>query len=130
LAYYGKEVLERKLMEKAQTSPQEGTRISSIEKVLKSYGLQYDARPMEIKDIKSYIRKKIPVLILLQARSDQPRDYTNDYQDGHRVVAIGYEKDTIFFEDPYTFKRTFSNEPKNSNKDDIAKKNHETTKEQ
>jgi uncharacterized protein YvpB len=81
-----------------------------MEKVLKNYGLQYDSRQMEIKDIKSYIRKKIPIILLVQARSGKPRNYKNDYQDGHRVVAIGYQKDKIFFEDPYTFKRTFLRE--------------------
>lgn len=62
---------------------------------------------MTFEDLKKYINKGIPVIILLQTWNWKTINYTNDYHDGHRVVVIWYDDNKIFFEDPYIFERTF-----------------------
>jgi predicted double-glycine peptidase len=37
----------------------------------------------------------------MQAWSDPIVDYTNNFDDGHFVVAIGYDLNYIYFEDPW-----------------------------
>lgn len=35
------------------------------------------------------------------------KEWKNDWTDGHYVVAIGYDRGKIYFEDPYAYERTF-----------------------
>jgi ABC-type bacteriocin/lantibiotic exporter with double-glycine peptidase domain len=107
LAYYGIEVREDVIMKKVKTTP-EGTSVNHIEQVARSYGLQVDSRRMNIHDVKEYLKKKIPVILALQAWTDkQIVDWDKDWVDGHYVVAIGYSKDKVIFEDPSSFERTY-----------------------
>ena len=96
LAYYGIELSEEILMKDAKTNPKKGTTIKGILKTLDEFKLKYESKRMTIKDIQNYLDKKIPVLILLSA-----------YNEFHWVVAIGYDKNKIFFDDPSSFERTF-----------------------
>lgn len=96
LAYYDINIREELLIKYLKTSSKNGTTISSINKVLKKLNLKFESKKMTIAEIKNYINKKIPILILLKA-----------WNDDHWVVAIGYNKEKIIFEDPYLFKRTF-----------------------
>lgn len=107
LAYYGIEVGEELLLKLAKTDRRKGTTIAGMLNVLKKYGLKFDSDSMTIESLKKYISKEIPVIVLLQAWGKKSVQYANDYHDGHWVVAIGYDDKKIFFEDPYTFKRTF-----------------------
>lgn len=107
LAYYGIEIREEILIKMAKTKPKEGTSIENICKTLEKFHLQFDSRSMTIEEIKHYIDQKIPVIILLQAWSNRICSYINNYHNGHWVVAIGYNQRKIFFEDPYSFHRTF-----------------------
>ncbi|MFA6594263.1 MAG: cysteine peptidase family C39 domain-containing protein [Candidatus Buchananbacteria bacterium] len=103
LLYYGIEVREEALIKYAKTNEKEGTLINNLLSVFKKYGLKTDSRNITIKELKRYIDRKIPVMLLLQAWGYQKTDYTDNYQDGHWAVAIGHNKDKIFFEDPYSF---------------------------
>jgi len=110
LVYYGVEVSEGLIVKHAKTSEKSGTSIKNILNVLRRYGLKFDSKVMSIKELKNYIDKKIPVIILLQAWSLNKIDYTHHYNNGHFVVAIGYDNDKIIFEDPYSFTRAFLTE--------------------
>jgi len=107
LAYYGIEKHEDILMIAAKTNKEHGTATIDIEKVLRSYDLKFDSKSMSPKDLRQYVEKKIPVFVLLQAWNDQTSAYTDDTNDGHWVVVIGYDNKKLYFEDPYTFVRTF-----------------------
>jgi ABC-type bacteriocin/lantibiotic exporter with double-glycine peptidase domain len=96
LAYYGIDIREELIMKYLKTNLRNGTSINNITKVLKKFNLKFESRKMTILEIKNYINKKIPVLILIKA-----------WDDDHWVVAIGYDKERIIFEDPYLLKRTF-----------------------
>ncbi len=107
LTYYGIEIREEFLIKYAKSNSKEGTSIPNMIHTLKKFKLKLDARKLTIKDLKDYIDRKIPIIILLQAWNSGNMDYTNDFHDGHWVVAMGYDKNKILFEDPYSFERTF-----------------------
>lgn len=107
LAYYGIEIKEELLIKYAKTDPKKGTYIHEIVSTLDKFNLEHESKSMTIKDVKKYIDKNIPVLVLLQAWNGDKIDYKTDYKDGHWVIAIGYDDDKIYFEDPYSFERTF-----------------------
>lgn len=109
LVYYGIEISEENLLKTAGTNKIRGTTRKGMTRVLKKYGLKSDDKEMKIKELKTYINKKIPVIILLQAWDNVP-DYSKKYKDGHWAVAIGYDKNKIIFEDPYSFERTYLTE--------------------
>ncbi len=105
--YYGIEVRQELIFKSAKTNARVGTLISGMLSTLDMYGLQYDSSEMTLDEIKGYLDKKIPVLILLQAWSLKTDDYAKHYGDSHWVAAIGYDKQNIYFEDPYAFNRVF-----------------------
>jgi predicted double-glycine peptidase len=60
---------------------------------------------MTIGQIKSCLKKGRPVLMMLQAYGEDQKgrplkNYRSVWTEGHWVVAIGYDKDGVFFEDP------------------------------
>lgn len=107
LVYYGIQIREDHIMQYANTS-EDWTPIQWIIKTAHKYGLKTDSKSMTIDDIKQYLDKNIPVIIVLQAWAQNKKiDWENDWIDWHYVVAIGYTKDKIFFEDPSSFERTY-----------------------
>jgi ABC-type bacteriocin/lantibiotic exporter with double-glycine peptidase domain len=107
LAYYDIDVKWRTVIKRVKTT-KKWTNIEDIIAVAESYGLQYISKTMTITEIKSYINKEIPVLVVLQARTLKNNiNRETDWDDGHYVIAIGYDDDNLYFEDPGNFKRTF-----------------------
>lgn len=107
LTYYGIELSEENLMKYAKTNNKEGTHISGIIHVLKKFKLKYDPKSMTLNEIKEKIDNGIPTIILLQAWNEKSKKYDRDFHDGHWVVAVGYDRNKIVFEDPYSFEMTF-----------------------
>lgn len=108
LVYYGKEIREDALLKEEKTNPKEGTAIHNIVKELHHFGLKTIEREMTLDDVKKFLRGSVPVILLLQAWTDQEKvDWNNDWEDGHYVVAIGYDHEKIYFEDPSAFERTY-----------------------
>ncbi len=107
LAYYGFDVREDKIIAATGTNPDDGTPIGGIERIIKETGLEFTSKSMSIRDVKAYIRRNIPVMLLLQAYAKKGVDWKNDWNDGHYTVAIGYNGDRIVFADPSSFRRKF-----------------------
>jgi predicted double-glycine peptidase len=107
ILYYGFDCREDMVMNIAKTTKR-GTSIKGIVRVMEKFGLKYKAKRMTIGEIKRYIDKKIPVILALQAWTEQKRvDWEDDWFDGHYVVAIGYDRRRLFFEDPSSILRTY-----------------------
>lgn len=105
LTYYGIDVREDKLMSLAETS-KDGTGLAGIAKVLEYYGLEFQMGSISTEELKLFINEGYPVLITLQAYKISDLPYTECWDDGHYVVAIGYDERNIYFEDPSSYKRT------------------------
>lgn len=107
LDYFGIDTNEKEVMKIAGTT-RGGTPIKGVIKTLEKFGLKVKAREMSIEQIKKFIDKNIPVILLVQAWTEQKKvDWKNDWKDGHYVVAIGYDKHKFYFEDPSSELRTY-----------------------
>jgi predicted double-glycine peptidase len=80
-----------------------------LERAARRFGLSCRAyAPMTVVELKAELRQRHPVLLLIQAWGRERRDgrlrrrldYRRQWRDGHWLVAIGYDRDTIYFEDP------------------------------
>lgn len=102
LRYYGIEnEREWKLEKILKTTPKNGTHLIHIMKLFTHHGFTIDAGKMTIADVEKYVDKGIPVLVMIQARSDKKKiDYAKTRAEWHYVVVIGYNKEYIFFDDP------------------------------
>ena len=114
LVYYGIEKREDELFKilnnKHTDISTNGIKIKDIIKIVKYYGLDIKIKNnCTIHDLIMNINNKIPIIILVQAYSNYPKniDYKNDFKDGHYIVAIGYNDKNIFFEDPSLFNRGY-----------------------
>ncbi len=106
LAYYNIDIKESEIIKRANTT-EEGTNIEDIIRVAKEEGITSISKQMTIKELIEYIEKNIPVVIALQARNDDKNiNWKEARDDGHYAVAIGYDENNIYFEDPSSFKRT------------------------
>lgn len=57
---------------------------------------------MTMRMLQDYIADSRPVIVLIQAwKDDEDMPYPINFENGHYVVAIGYDNDNIFFEDPW-----------------------------
>lgn len=104
LQYYGMEVDYTELENKANADPRTGTDHRDILKFLKKIkGLEVELQKgMLISDLFKFIDEGIPVIVVLQAWSDKPKDYSTSWDSGHYSVVIGYDTNNIYFMDPST----------------------------
>jgi hypothetical protein len=53
--------------------------------------------------LETFLKAGRPVMVMLQAWSESgSADWENDWDDGHFVVAIGFDKERFYFMDPST----------------------------
>jgi uncharacterized protein len=86
-----------------------GAHPDQLRRAAESYGLRcHEYHPMSLKQLLAEIRRKHPVLVMIQAWGTKRRrgrirpilDYRKDWKDGHWVVAIGFDSNAVYFEDP------------------------------
>ena len=108
LSFYGISTNEYDVLRIARTDPQKGTSLQGILAVAKHFQLSAEVKEMSLEELKQYLDRKIPVILLLQAWPKKKiKDWKKHWSDGHYVVAIGYDQQKIYFEDPYSVLRTF-----------------------
>ena len=107
-SFYGLDILEEEIIKIAKTVDKTGTPILGMLKSNRHFGFKANIKYLEINDLKKLINKKMPVILRIQAWSGKKdNDWKNDWSHGHYVVVIGYDKNKIYFEDPWSIKRTF-----------------------
>jgi hypothetical protein len=107
LFYYGQEVREDDLIKELHVDPNIGAEPAEIIRVAIKYGITpIEVDNMTIDDLKIYVDRGVPVMMMVQAWPDEPVDWENEWDWAHWVVAIGYDDKNIYFEDPASFKRT------------------------
>ena len=109
LCFAGIEEREDRIMERAGTKPGgDGTSFEGMTGVLQHFHVPFQVRTrVSPQQLRGYIDLGYPTIICLQAYRDFKRPYDTDWDDGHYVVAIGYDGDKIIFEDPSDFHRTW-----------------------
>ena len=107
LAYYGIEYTETKLAKMLKVSKKYGTSIAPIVKFFRYKKFKVEYGTFSAEQVKKYMRRKIPVIILIQAWGEPGTDYTGINQYGHYVVVSGYNPKGFIIEDPGIFGRGF-----------------------
>jgi ABC-type bacteriocin/lantibiotic exporter with double-glycine peptidase domain len=111
MAYYGEDFHESELIRILKTDENEGTNLKEIVDFLNSQGLKTSLKQhMTINELRSYIDRNIPVIVLIQAwgeENDFARNYKDCWDDGHFVVVIGYTVKDIILSDPALFTRGY-----------------------
>lgn len=80
-------------------SDQRGTSHQDIVRVARHFGLHAAAQEhLTLDDLKQCLDMKIPMICAIQAWGDE--EQYPKLKDGHYVIAIGYDEQNIFFEDP------------------------------
>lgn len=102
LAYYGDEICEDLLAISLGTTD-DGTPKEAMAAYARSkeYEVQmhFDSTLEELQYI---LDQGKPALVSLQAWRTVPVDYRDDWDDGHWAVAVGYDRERIYFMDPST----------------------------
>jgi predicted double-glycine peptidase len=104
LYYYGKEVREDDLAEAVGSDPDLGTDYRKMVEYALAEGFDADIRKeMTLEDLERLIRSKKPAILVIQAwHGTGDVDNLTDWEDGHYVVAIGYDSKNIYLMDPST----------------------------
>jgi predicted double-glycine peptidase len=110
IAYYGekelddgKPIREDNLIRKLRTNPHHGTNYPNILAYAEDLG--YEAQmytDQTLDDLEYFIDQGKPTIVIIQAWAQEPVDWPNDWEDGHYVVAVGYDKCYVYFMDPST----------------------------
>ena len=109
LAYYGTDLNEVKLLKKLKTRKSDGTSSDHITEFFEKEMFKVETRSMDIEDLKSFINRKIPVIILAQAWKKSKVRYQKTKAFGHYMVVIGYDDKNIYLEDPAIFGKLSAN---------------------
>lgn len=102
-AYFGDEYREDQLAKELKAVPKTGTHYQEMMRLAKAKGYSVKVvKSMTIPELKKLIDRGKPVICLIQAWAEKAIDYSNDWEDGHYVLAIGHDDGNIFFMDPST----------------------------
>lgn len=103
LGFYGIDRTEDELVDAMKTNEEDGTAPGNIVRILLGAGLSVYAGKMTIALLKRILDRHIPVILNIQAWADDPAslpvDYSDRWDDGHYLVATGYEDGNILFSD-------------------------------
>jgi uncharacterized protein YvpB len=81
-----------------------GTDPKHLIRAATKYGMEYqEFNPMTIEQVVSCLDRRRPVMIMLQAWGYR-RSYRHRWKDGHWIIAIGYDDDRLYFEDPSIYR--------------------------
>lgn len=104
--YYGVGPDEEPEFVKDMGMPRTGSDPEHIIRAVEKYRLRYqEFYPMSQARLKACLDRMRPVILMLQAWGTTEGEYTRRtyrtiYEDGHWVVAIGYDRRGFYFEDP------------------------------
>lgn len=102
LNFFGEDETEEDLKKVLKCTDDWGTDPTAIVNFFKKKGYKVKNHEHTIDDIITFVKKKIPVILCIQAWSDNKVNYAKSWDHGHYVVAIGFNKKEkrILFHDP------------------------------
>jgi uncharacterized protein YvpB len=81
--------------------PTSGADPDHLVRAAKKYGLKTEEmQPMTLTELRGTVTEGRPVICMLQAWGNR-KTYKDDWKHGHWVVAIGWDKAGVYFEDPW-----------------------------
>lgn len=113
MEYYGVEMRNDRIR-KALKTDENGTSYVDMKALAEKHGFTVFAQDnVTLEQLKKFIDDGYPVIVLVQAWAERYMtlpEWRKNYEDGHYVVAIGYQDNTIVFEDPSSCRRTWLTE--------------------
>jgi predicted double-glycine peptidase len=105
-AYYGVGPEEEwELEEDVMRIDRSGTDPVHLIRAVTRYRLKYQQfKDMTIDQLVACLDQRRPVMIMLQAWEDDRTSYLNYWKAGHWIIAIGYDRHRIYFEDPSIYR--------------------------
>jgi predicted double-glycine peptidase len=102
LGYYGFDKRQDILAKDCKSNRMNGTDYKNMIRCAESYGLVLTSKTgMTLEELKSLVDESVPVILAIQAwREDRESSWEDDWEDGHYVVAIGYDDANVYFMDP------------------------------
>jgi predicted double-glycine peptidase len=102
LAYWGTSEREDRLAARLGSTPEDGTHPDAILRVAREFGLSAELREgLDLADLERALADGTPVIVDLQAwREAAGAPWTETWDDGHYMVLLGMDRDTLYFEDP------------------------------
>jgi ABC-type bacteriocin/lantibiotic exporter with double-glycine peptidase domain len=98
--YYGEDYREMDLVKILKSTPDNGTDLQPIIDFFVKAKFKIDIKEhMTIAELKQYINKGIPVILMIQAWIKNKSEYQG-WSNGHYTVCIGYTRDELLFADP------------------------------
>jgi len=94
------------LLKKKGMKPRIGAHPYQLAKLARDLGLEIEEHEhMTLGQLRSCLKNGRPVLMMLQAYGENERgqpltSYKQVWKEGHWVVAVGYDREGVFFEDP------------------------------
>lgn len=102
LGYYGIDRRQDDLIAAMKPDPDMGTNYQNVLAYAQSLGFEASAhKGMTLDELKGYIDRRVPVLLAIQAWMTPPVDWKT-FEEGHYVVAVGYDAENFYFMDPST----------------------------
>jgi predicted double-glycine peptidase len=109
IAYYGEKELddgepirEDKLINKLWANPDYGTNYQNILKYAEVLGYKASFKTdLHLTDLQALIDQGKPTIVIIQAYAEEPVDWSKN-EDGHYVVAVGYDENYVYSMDPST----------------------------
>ena len=104
LGYYGVDQRLDQLALALKPDPEKGTHYLRLAVYARSLGFEAEIRnEMTLTELQECIDQKKPVLLAIQAWADSRSAYSStNHEDGHYVVAVGYDDKNFYFMDPST----------------------------
>jgi predicted double-glycine peptidase len=103
LYYYGYEVRQDILAKELESDPDSGTNFRKIMAAAQARDIRVEARRnLTLDELEAALRNGKPVMVAIQAWADDPSTYTDDWNDGHWAIAIGFDSERIYLMDPST----------------------------
>ena len=104
LAYWGRPVDERELMQQLETSEAVGTYPEDLVRVAGDMGFRAAVKEnVTLDELAAFTRDGRPVIALLQGwrSSGDATPVEEDWSNGHWVVVLGVDATYVYFQDPY-----------------------------
>lgn len=101
--FYGKDYRHEELVKGLEPNPIKGTNYKRMVAFARTLGFRVDVLThMSLEDLKRLIDHRKPVIVLIQAWPDSPVQWRDTWDEGHYVVAVGYDERNMYFMDPST----------------------------
>ncbi len=106
LGYYGDIDSAEPAVARELGSDDTGTRYKAMIRYAEARGYRTRVKKdMTVADLEAHIARREPVIVLIQAWPDSPVDWVTTWDNGHYVVATGFDDDRVYFMDPWVRSR-------------------------